>query len=118
MRMAPPERRSGEDGAVLGFGLADGTAEARDEPRQPLGDVQCPSLRRLQRPVITRSLPPDLRRYAIESPARSFHLRQSQIGDGAGDPAVAVIERVDGDEPQVRDGAAQQAVDRGTAVEP
>ena len=91
----------------------DGAAQAAEEPFHPGRDVHRPLLRLLQDVVIGVALLPDLRRHAVEALRAVFRARQSHVGDGARDAAVAVIERVDGHEPEMGEPGFQDRIDVG-----
>src|SRR5690606_13582762 len=80
--------------------LIDGAMQGVEEPGQPLGDVHGPLLGALQNIVVGLALPLDLRRQAVEALRAAVGARQQQITVGPGDTAVAVVERVQGPEPQ------------------
>ena len=79
--------------------LIDGKMERVEEPGKPLGDIHRPLLGPLQDVVVGLALPLDLRRQAVEALRAAIGACQEQIADGASDTTVAVVERVQRDEP-------------------
>ncbi|MNT61840.1 hypothetical protein D3C72_1995100 [compost metagenome] len=73
-----------------------------EKPRQPPGDVQRTLLRTLQDVIVGLALALDLRGQAVEPLGTAVRPGQQQVADGPGDAAIAVIERMQRDEPQVR----------------
>lgn len=69
-------------------------------------------LRRFQHVVIGFAFGADLRGHAVEPLSGPFRARQRKIGNGAGNAPVAIVKRVDGDEPQVRDPGFQDGIRR------
>ena len=100
------------------FGPGDRARKAGEEPDQPAGHVEPAFLRAFEHPVIVGSFLANLARHAVEALSRILRLRQRLIGDRARDAAVAVLERVDRHEPEMREARAQQAFGFAPAVEP
>ncbi len=50
----------------------------------------------------------DLRRQTVEPLWTAIGTRQQQIADGSGNTAIAVVERMQGDEPQVAEAGLEQ----------
>lgn len=96
-----PETCFGEDGAENGLRPVDGTAQTAEKPVHPGRDVQGSFLRPLKHVVIGGALLPNLCRHAVEALRAVFGARQSHIGDGTRDTIVAIIERVNGREPEM-----------------
>ncbi len=68
--------------------------------------------------VIVVPLQPDLGGHAVEAFRALLGASQGQVGDRAGDPPIAVVEGVDGHEPEMRQGGLEHGIDRGRSVEP
>src|SRR5262249_51452731 len=85
------------------FRAVKGAIEAPEKPVEPLRDVQTAFLRRLQNVVIIASLLPDLRGHAVEALRGLLRARQRHVGNRPSDPAVAILEGMDGDKPEMRD---------------
>ena len=75
--------------------------ERVEEPGQPLGDVQRPLLGPLQDVVVSLAFALDLRRQTVEALRAALGACQQQVADGPGDTAIAIVERVQRDEPQM-----------------
>jgi len=69
---------------------------------QPGGDIQRAFLARFEDAVIAGAVIEDARRHGVKADGLLFSLSQCQVSDGARKAAVAVIEGVQGDEPEVR----------------
>ena len=82
----------------------EGAVQAAEEPLHPRRDVEVALLGRFQDVVIVVPLQPDLGRHAVEAFRALLGARERQVGDRAGDAPVAVVERVDGHEPEMRRG--------------
>src|SRR5690606_12273233 len=54
----------------------------------------------------------------VEALAAAFRSGKRHVADGARDAAVAILEGMDGDEPQMRDRCPQDGIERVRAVEP
>ena len=97
--------------------VVDGPAERGQEPREPFRDVERAALRPLQHVVIGVALALDLRRQAVEA-LRTAVAREDQIPERTRNPAAAVVERMERDEPQMGEaGPDQQGFDR-LGIEP
>jgi hypothetical protein len=81
--------------------LIDGAMEGIEKPCKPFGYIHRPLLRPLQDVVVGLALPLDLRRKAVEALWAAVGAGQQQVADGPGDTTVAVVERVQGDEPKM-----------------
>ena len=101
-----------------GLRSVEGAVEAAEEPLHPCCDIQRTLLGLFQDVVIVASFQSDLGRHAVEAFRALLGTCQGQIGDGAGDAPVPVVEGVDGDEPEMCLGGFEYWVDRRGAVEP
>ncbi len=104
----------GEDG----LGAGEGAVQALEEPADPRRDVELAFLRALKALVIGFPLDADLRGHAVETLRASLRTRQRHVGDRTRDASVAILERVDGDEPEMGDGGENDRVDAARCVEP
>ncbi|MNR29969.1 hypothetical protein D3C85_1473910 [compost metagenome] len=77
------------------------------EPQQPVGNVWCGFLAVFQYPVITCAVVEDAGGHGIKADGLVLTLSQCQISDGTGQAAVAIVEWVERDKPEVRDAGAQ-----------
>jgi hypothetical protein len=68
----------------------------------PRGDVEPALLRALEQGVIVVAFVPDLPGHAVEALSGAFRAGESHVGDRARDATVAVVERMDRHDPQVR----------------
>ncbi len=75
-------------------------------------------LRLFEDVVVPGALVADLGGHAVEALRAAFGSGKGHVGDGAGDAAVAVVEGVDGDEPEVGLRGFEDGVDGGGRVEP
>ena len=75
-------------------------------------------MRALKNGLVVDPLFQNLARHAVESPGRSLRLHLRLLGNGAGDAAVPVFERMDGRQPQVSKPCSQQALGFASAIEP
>ena len=71
---------------------------------QPGRDVEVAFLGRLEDVVVGVAFLPDLRRHAVEALRALLRARERHVGDRARDAAVAIVERMDGDEPEMGEG--------------
>ncbi|MOA20042.1 hypothetical protein D3C78_1404590 [compost metagenome] len=78
-----------------------------EEPLQPGGDVQPVFLAGFENAVVAGAVVEDARRHGVETYGLALALGQGEVGEGAGQAAVAVVERVQGDEPEVGDTGAK-----------
>src|SRR5436190_15524747 len=78
------------------------TIQTGEEPLQPGGDIKIALLRFFQDLVVPVSLLTNLRRHAVEALRRILGACERHVGDGTRDAPVAVIEGMDGYEPQMR----------------
>src|SRR3546814_792935 len=97
--MGFPEMRLTQDRAESSFRAVERPIQAGQEPFQPGRDVEVALLRAFEQVVIGFPLLPDLRRHAVEPLRTLVRARQAHVRDGARNPAVAILERVDGHEP-------------------
>jgi len=81
--------------------LINGAMERVEEPGKPLGDVHRLLLGALQDLVVGLAFSLDLRRQTVETLRAAIGARQEQIADGPCDTAIAVVERMQRDEPQM-----------------
>ncbi len=114
-RPEPGLRPHGRQGRLRAL---EGTVEAVEEPGNPGGDLQGALLGPLEDLVIALALDPDLGRHAVEALRSLIRAREGQVGDGAGDPPVAVVEGVDRHEPEVCEGGLEDGIDRRRPFEP
>ena len=82
--------------------------ERVEEPGEPLGDVQRPFLGLLKDVVVSLAFALDLRRQTVEALRAAVGACQQQITDGTGDTAIAIVERVQRDEPQMAEASFEQ----------
>ena len=97
------------------FRAVEGAIEAPEEPLDPGGDIEVALLRCFEHVVVGIALPTDLRRHAVEALRAVLGARERHIGDRTRDAPVAVVERVDGHEPQMGDGGLEDRIDRRLA---
>lgn len=83
---------------------------------QPAGDVEQPFLGSFQATVIAAAVGKDAGRQCVEADRLRLRLGQGEIGECAGEAAIAVVERVQSDEPQMGDAGTQQRVQRGVGA--
>ena len=84
------------------LGSLERTSQADQEPRHPRRDIQRSLLRPFQNPVIGIPFLADLPGHAVEALRALLGSRQRPVGNRPRDAAVAIVERVNGDKPQVR----------------
>jgi hypothetical protein len=99
-RGAFPKPRLVEYRTEQALRLGDRTLQAAEKPDQPIRDVEIALLSSFQVVVVGRSLQPDLRLHAVKPLRAAFGSREGEVRNRAGDATVAVLEWVDGDEPQ------------------
>src|SRR6266702_6891799 len=92
------------------FGAIERAAETSKKPFQPRGDVEIALLRRFQNIVVGVALLPNLRGHAVETLRAFFRMRELLIGNGTRNAAIPVFERVDGDEPQMRNAGLEHRI--------
>ena len=109
---APPRSAPCEDAAEGVFGAVDGPLQAGEKPFQPRRHIEVALLRCFEHVVIGLALLADLRRHAVEALRAFFRTGQRHVGDRARDAAVAVVEGVDRDEPEMREAGLQHGVKR------
>ena len=117
-RLRLPETRLADYLGQHGIRPAHGAREAAQEPLQPRGEVEVALLGRLQHIVVGFALALDLRRHAVEPLRTALGAGQCQVRDGPRDPSVAVLERMDGDEPKMGDRRFDDRIDGQGALEP
>ncbi|MNT82294.1 hypothetical protein D3C72_2220070 [compost metagenome] len=77
------------------------------EPFEPGGDVQSVSLAAFEDAVIAGAVVEDAGGHGIKADGLILTLSQCQVSDGTGQAAVAIVEWVERDKPEVRDAGAQ-----------
>lgn len=87
----PPHRRFRHDGLERRLGPRDRALQGAEEPAEPRRHVKPASLALFENLVIGISVGLDLRGHAVETFRPAVRTRKRQLGDGAGDPAVAVF---------------------------
>src|SRR3546814_13537137 len=92
--------------------------QAVEKPLPPRRYVEGALLRALEQVVIDLPLLPYLRRHAVETLWALVRARQAHVRDGARDPAVPILERVDGHEPQMVEPGLEDGVDAALALAP
>ncbi len=92
--------------------------ETAEEPLHPGRDVHRALLRPLEDAVVVAALLANLRRHAVEALRAAFRSRQRHVGDRARDAAVAIVERVNRHEPEMRQRGLQHGLGGRVAVEP
>src|ERR1700716_750477 len=97
--MFPPKVGLLEDIGEGFLDASDGAVEASQEPFHPGRYVEVALLRGLQYVVVRIAFESDLRGHAVEALGAFFRAGERHIGDGARNASVAVLKRVDGDEP-------------------
>src|SRR5450830_977396 len=105
----------------VGLGLLQAAQQSFQEPLQPRGDIQRVLLAGLEYFVIALPVFENARGHRIEPNRLLFALRQCQIGEGAGQATIAIIEWMQGHEPEMRNAGTQQWVECRiclTGVEP
>jgi len=98
--------------------LVDGSMQRVEKPSEPLGDIKRRLLGALQDVVVRVALPLDLRRQTVEALGTSIGAGQEQVADRAGDAAIAIVERMQSDEPQVGESRVDQRRLVGNGVRP
>src|SRR5688572_10402208 len=88
----------------------DRTEQTTEKPFLPGCNVQTPFLGLLQHVVVVIALAANLRGHAVKALACAFCASERHVCNRARDPAVAVIERMDGDEPKVPQPRYEQPV--------
>ena len=100
--MSLPEARLDQHAVDTSEGLLQALEQRCEEPLQPGSDFQHALLAGFQDAVIADAVVEDARRHGVKTDGLLFALSQCQVGDGARKATVAVIEGVQGDEPEVR----------------
>ena len=117
--MYVPESRLPNDLAERDLCALEGPAEATEKPGQPLRDVERSLLRCLEKVVVVIPLVADLRGHAVEPLRSTLGAWECPVRNCARDSAVAVVERVNRHEPQVRDRCPENEICLvGTVVRP
>jgi len=92
--------------------------ETAEKPLEPRRDVQRPSLRFFEDAVVVAALLADLSGHAIETLRAPLRPRQRHVRDRARNSAVAVVERMNRHEPEMRERRFQHRFGGLVAVEP
>ena len=108
--MILPETGLGKDGGERLFSGRKRPVEAVQEPEEPGGDVAIALLSLLQNVVVFLLQNLHFVGHTVEALDGVFATGQEHIRDGSGDTAVAIVEGVDGDEPQVGDAGFEDGV--------
>lgn len=77
--------------------------QCTEEPRQPVSHVERAFLRAFEGVVVVLALTLDLRRQAVEASRTAVGASKKQVAHGARDASVSVVERVQRDQPQMRE---------------
>ena len=96
-----PEARLGDHARERRLCAVDRARQAAEKPLHPRRDVHRALLRLFEDAVVVAPLLPDLRRHAVEPLRAALRSRQRHIGNRPRDPSVAVVERMDRDEPEM-----------------
>ena len=107
--------RSTTDNVASAF---EGTVQAAEKPLHPCGNVERALLGLLQDAVIIVSFDLDLGGHAVEPFRALLRACKRQVGDCTGDSTVAIIERVDGHEPEMGQRGFDHGIVRARPVEP
>jgi hypothetical protein len=113
-----PEARRFEDLPERFLRSIDGAAEAADKPLHPRCYVEGSFLCLFEDAVVGVAFLADLRRHAVKALGAILGSSQAEIGDRARDAAIAVVEGVDGDKPEMGKAGLQHGIHRGLAFEP
>lgn len=89
------------------------TQQRFQEPFQPVGNIQRGLLAGFQCLVVTGAIFEDAGRHCIKSNGLVLTLGQGQVSDSTRQPSIAVIERMQGDEPEVRYASAYNGSSSG-----
>src|SRR6202795_3155517 len=84
------------------LGVVHRTMERVEEPGEPRGHIERSELRALQDVVVTAAFRLDLSRQAVETLRTAIGAGEQQVAYRPGDTAVAVVERMQRNEPQMR----------------
>src|ERR1700730_17261084 len=98
-----PKVRFLENNGERFLSTIEGAVEAAQEPFHPGRYVEIALLRRFQYVVVGIAFEPDLSGHAVKALCALFRARERHISDSSRDASVAVLERMDGDEPQMRE---------------
>jgi len=99
--MCFPKASLFENGREYGLGPVKGAIEATEKPLQPPRNIEIGLLRGLQNIVVGALLLLDLGRHAVEALRAVLRPRKRHVGNRARNAAIAIIERMNGKEPQV-----------------
>ena len=86
------------------------------QPFQPYGGVEIALPRGFQDVVVGVALQPDLRGHTVEALRALLRARERHVRDGARNAPVAVFERMDGEEPHMRQRRLQNGIEYGLIV--
>src|SRR3990172_5369989 len=86
-----PKVRFDHDSSEDLLGAIECAFETAQEPFEPWRDVEAALLRCFENVVVSLPLFADLRRHAVEALSIFLRTRKREIGDGACDPAIAVV---------------------------
>ena len=115
---ALPEACPGEHGIERVMRGVHRAPKVIEKPREPRRDIERAFLRAFEDLVVLASFALDLRREAVEALRALVGAREQKIAERAGDAAVAVVERVDRDEPQMREPCLENRMIVVTLVDP
>src|SRR5579859_5781804 len=101
--MVLPEFGLPQDALASFFRRIERGRKAADEPHQPFRDVEVALLSLFEGSVISRSLAAYGACQAVKALRRTFRPRQAHIGERSRDATIAVLEGMDGHEPEMRD---------------
>ncbi|MCY1449260.1 hypothetical protein D9M71_659870 [compost metagenome] len=104
--MCLPKARFGQYAVDTGKCLLQTFKQCAEKPLQPGSDIQRAFLARFEDVVIAGSVVEDACGHGVKTDGLLFALGQRQVCDGASKTAVAVIEGVQGDKPEVGDAGA------------
>src|ERR1700712_1106032 len=97
-------------------GLLKRMEQRLQKPDEPFSDVQASTLGRFQNPVVVLTAGEDARGHGIKADGLMFALSHGQISDYAGQTSVAIVERVQRHEPEMRNACADQRVEGRVGV--
>ena len=93
-----------EDGAQLVAGVVEAAVEADHEPQKPIGDVAAAALGGFELGVVITALGGELAGEAVKAVGDTIAFGQGHVGYGAAYAAIAIVEGVDGDKPEMGHG--------------
>jgi len=105
-----PETRLPKNNGESCLSTIDRASEAAEEPFHPGRHVHRALLRALEDVVVVVPLASDLRGHAVEPLRAVLRSRQSEIGNCTREAAVAIVERMDCDEPEMREAGLQYVI--------